>query len=349
MTEEKILSVGIVDSSIAFRARVETALKQLPEFSISFSGMNIEKLGEFLNRQSLDVLIVTRQLPGGDAARLLQAILTHTTPLRVVIFLENDATQSAPMVVLPTRWECVQKPPDEDPEFTKLAQVIQSLTHQLKSPQTVRSSTPPTPRSEGQSTNWLVVVASSTGGPKALATFLPDLAARIHCPVLVVQHLLNGFGSELARTLSVRCKDTPYKVAEPRSGETIQPQVIYLAPTDHHMIVRRTDGKLLIILNQTPPEEGVRPAANPLFASAAIFGTRVVACILTGMGCDGTRGAQIIHDAGGHIIAQNKETSAVWGMPGSVVEAKIAHQVVPLEDMAAAVALHIRATGEYHG
>jgi two-component system chemotaxis response regulator CheB len=102
------------------------------------------------------------------------------------------------------------------------------------------------------------------------------------------------------------------------------------------MTLRRDGDQLRVSLNQAPPENSCRPAVDPLFRSAVeLFGNRTLGLILTGMGQDGLLGAGAIRSAGGHMLAQDEATSVVWGMPGAVVGAGLADQVLPLDRIAA--------------
>jgi two-component system chemotaxis response regulator CheB len=118
----------------------------------------------------------------------------------------------------------------------------------------------------------------------------------------------------------------------------LEPGKAVLAPGDWHMVVERVDGRLRVKLNQNQPENSCRPAVDPLFRSAAeVCGGQVLGVVMTGMGQDGTRGAHAIRDAGGQILVQDEASSVVWGMPGSVVKAGLAHQIVPLPQLAAEI------------
>jgi two-component system chemotaxis response regulator CheB len=151
-------------------------------------------------------------------------------------------------------------------------------------------------------------------------------------PILVVQHMPAGFTRALANRLN---EIGPLKVMEARPGSKVEPGVVLMAPGGFHMVVNH-NGE--IELNQAPSECGVRPAVNVLMESAAaVYGASTIGVILTGMGHDGTRGAALIKEAGGQIIAQDETTCVVYGMPRSVAEAGLVDRVVPLEHVAETV------------
>ena len=178
-----------------------------------------------------------------------------------------------------------------------------------------------------------VVIGVSTGGPKALATLLPDLCQVVSQPILIVQHMPPDFTRSLAESLSRLCSSA---VAEGLDGEEIRPGRIYIAPGGRQMTVRRSNaGAGIISLNDQPPENGCRPSVDVLFrTAAAAWGGQTLAIMLTGMGSDGTRGMGALKRAGCYAIAQDEESSVVWGMPGSVVRAGLTDEVLPLTRIA---------------
>ena len=124
---------------------------------------------------------------------------------------------------------------------------------------------------------------------------------------------------------------SPLRVREGVTGAVLAPGEVYIAPGDHHMLIERSGGVARLALNQEPPENSCRPAVDPLFRSCAQhFGGRVLAIVLTGMGQDGLRGCEQLHAAGAQILAQDRATSVVWGMPGYVANAGLADAVLPL-------------------
>lgn len=184
-----------------------------------------------------------------------------------------------------------------------------------------------------------LLIGTSTGGPTALATLWPKLPASFPVPILIVQHMPPTFTTLLAERLS-RAGAIP--VAEAVDGEEIVAGRAYLAPGDFHMVVERSPSGGRIRVNQAPPEHSCRPAVDPLFRSAAqVYGRGALAVVLTGMGADGCDGSRAVRDAGGQVLAQDEATSVVWGMPGAVVTAGLADQVVPLDGVAAAIAARI--------
>jgi two-component system, chemotaxis family, protein-glutamate methylesterase/glutaminase len=186
----------------------------------------------------------------------------------------------------------------------------------------------------------LLVIGTSTGGPNALATVIPRLPGDLPVPVLVVQHMPPVFTKHLADRLN---NASALSVGEAKADDLIQPGQVWIAPGDYHMTVRRSGATLRVALNQEAPENSCRPAVDVLFRSAAsLFGPNLLTVVMTGMGQDGQKGCEVIRQAGGRIIAQDEATSVVWGMPGAVVRAGLAHHVVPLSQIVHEIMTHVR-------
>jgi len=181
----------------------------------------------------------------------------------------------------------------------------------------------------------VVAIGVSTGGPAALDVLLPALPAEFPLPVLIVQHMPELFTGLFADRLNGIC---PLRVRQGVEGDRVRAGNIYIARGNWHMEVlaaSRPGAPPTLHLSQGPAENYCRPAVDVLFRSvAAVYGAGVLGVVLTGMGSDGTAGSRIIRARGGSVLAQDEATSAVWGMPGTVVHAGLAQRVLPLDGMA---------------
>jgi len=181
------------------------------------------------------------------------------------------------------------------------------------------------------STPTALVIGVSTGGPAALDILLPELPANFPIPVLVVQHMPELFTKLLAERLNGRCS---LQVREGVEGDQVRAGAVYIAKGNWHMEVQpgaRMGLSATLRLNQGAPENHCRPAVDVLFRSAAaVYGAGVLAVVLTGMGSDGMLGARLIREHGGSVLAQDQASSTVWGMPGAVAAAGLAHKILPL-------------------
>jgi two-component system chemotaxis response regulator CheB len=191
----------------------------------------------------------------------------------------------------------------------------------------------PTAQPAGATPASVLLIGVSTGGPAALDVLLPALPASFPLPVLVVQHMPELFTKLLAERLNGRC---PLRVAEAVAGEPVRVGNIYIARGDWHMeVVSPAPNSPVLRLTQDAPENHCRPAVDVLFRTAVqVYGPRILAVILTGMGYDGLIGSRLIREHGGTVIAQDQPTSAVWGMPGAVAQAGLAHRILPLNAIA---------------
>ena len=204
-------------------------------------------------------------------------------------------------------------------------------------PQAERAGVPP--RSLPGRKRDIVAIGVSTGGPNALAEIFPSLPSRFPCPILIVQHMPPLFTRMLAERLSAQSK---VPVEEAAEGAVVEPGKALIAPGGYHMRLKRSGAQVVATLDQSPPVNSCRPAVDVLFSSVAeIYGSGALGVILTGMGQDGLEGAKQLKAQGACILAQDKATSVVWGMPGFVVEAGLADAVTGLDRIAPEILLHV--------
>jgi two-component system chemotaxis response regulator CheB len=177
----------------------------------------------------------------------------------------------------------------------------------------------------------VVAIGVSTGGPTALGEIMPTFPADFPLPILIVQHMPPVFTRLLAERLQMTSK---LKVEEAAEGSVVEPGKVLIAPGNYHMRVHKHGLINAVKLDQEPPENSCRPAVDVLFRSVEeVYGGAVISVILTGMGYDGMRGAEVLRAKGAYVIAQDEASSVVWGMPGGVVGAGLADSVVPLNQV----------------
>ncbi|MFI6075125.1 chemotaxis response regulator protein-glutamate methylesterase [Actinoplanes sp. NPDC051343] len=187
----------------------------------------------------------------------------------------------------------------------------------------------------------LLAIGSSTGGPDALTKVLTGLPSDLPVPIVITQHMPPVFTRMFAERLD---RSTPLRVFEAADGMELAPGSAYVAPGDFHLILQRRGTATLIQLSSAPQENSCRPAVDVMFRSvAALYGASAYATVLTGMGHDGRSGAKVLRDAGAEILAQDEATSVVWGMPGAVVGAGLADEVLPLDRIAAFLTNRVKA------
>ncbi len=178
-----------------------------------------------------------------------------------------------------------------------------------------------------------VAIAISSGGPDALMEVIPYLPAVMEVPVLLVQHLPDFATPNLVKRIAKKSKIVIHAAVD---GELVLPGKVYLAPGGEHMAIKKDDqGKLVIVINQDPPVNNVRPSADVMYASLAQYiGGPVLAVVMTGMGNDGLMGVSKLKEKACYCITQSAETCAVYGMPKMVDDAGMSDEVVPLRSIA---------------
>ncbi len=351
--------VLIVDDSRIFRAALAEALAGQDGVQVVGSVFSGEKALEFLRAAPVDVVTLDVEMPGLDGLQTLAAIrkLNAGRPAGEevgVVMVSAYTRRGADVTVQALQqgaFDFVTKPSGVDADAS-LAALRQELVCKIRlyaarrGARTALASSPAPGADPAARRKWVqarrgrpvgaVLVAVSTGGPRALGMFLPDLCTRIETPVVVVQHMSAGFTRSLAEQLDRKVGG--FAVAEAVEGELLRPRTVTIAPGDRHLVLRCAGGKVVMGLNDQPKENNCRPAADVLFRSAAAtLKGDAVAVVLTGMDVDGTAGLRPLKRAGAYAIAQDEATSVVWGMPGSVVRAGLADEVLPLGEIAAAV------------
>jgi two-component system chemotaxis response regulator CheB len=338
-----MISVLVAEDSPTARALIVEILRGDPEIQVvgeARDGAEAVALAQALRPQVITMDIRMPRLDGFQATK--EIMITAPTP--IVIVTASDRARDVEVAMHSLRAGAVavlHKPPGlGSSHFEQAAQhliatvkamsQVKVVRHRRPRPETeetpARKPVRPPPGVRGQ----VVAVATSTGGPAALARVLADLPGDFPAPILVVQHITAGFTTGLADWLDSVC-DLRVKVAEP--GEALAPSTVYLAPDNHHLGVA---GRAAIAVAGAPPVGGFRPSGTYLFESVArSFGGAAVAVILTGMGEDGVQGLRAVRRAGGRVIAQDEKTSVVFGMPGAAVAAGLADQVLPLDAIAA--------------
>jgi|MDSW01.3.fsa_nt_gb two-component system, chemotaxis family, protein-glutamate methylesterase/glutaminase len=176
----------------------------------------------------------------------------------------------------------------------------------------------------------ILAIGCSTGGPQALFQVLKHMQG-INVPIVITQHMPPKFTSMLAEHIQNQCH---IHCMEGENGMRLEPNKIYIAPGGFHMVFKKQGENIQIVLDEGPPVNFCKPAVDPMFESLVkIYGQTILGVILTGMGQDGLEGSRKLVEQHGRLIAQDKETSTVWGMPGMVASAGLCHKILPLPEI----------------
>jgi two-component system chemotaxis response regulator CheB len=182
----------------------------------------------------------------------------------------------------------------------------------------------------------IIAIAASTGGPRALCELLKNLPRSFRAGILLTQHLPDGFTAGFARWLD---HELALDVEEAVSGQMVHPGKVLLAPSRYHLTVKPPG---VIFLSDAPPDENLRPSANPMFQSVAeVYGSRSIGIILTGMGEDGARGLLALHRAGGLCIAQDEASSIIFGMPNVAIKLGAVDHVLNISEISNMLLSHV--------
>jgi two-component system chemotaxis response regulator CheB len=350
------IRVLIVDDSVVVRRVISSALDDDPDLEVAGTAADGVIALQRLDDVNPDVVLLDVEMPNLDGLETLKSLRKSHPRLPVIMFsslTERGAAVTTDALLLGAD-DYVAKPGGTHMKDVSAGkQAIQELLIpkikllSLRNRQAggmIERTDHVRPTLARQITPAcridVVVIAASTGGPCALAAVLAECGVECPVPILVVQHMPPIFTKHLANRLSDGGKRD---VREGVDGDLLGPGQVRVAPGGFHMAVAGRADLTRLKLNLDAPVNSCRPSADILFQSVAdVYGNAVLAVVLTGMGCDGLIGCKRLHQAGAQILAQDEETSVVWGMPGQVARAGIANDVLPLERMGPEIVRRLR-------
>ncbi len=350
----KTIKVLIVDDSIIFRKILEETISGIENTEVIGSVFSGKKAIEFINSKKIpDIITLDMEMPemsGLETLKAIRELKSTNNELKkikiIVVSSQNQKDADTAIEALDNgAFDFISKPKSTDIKDslsilrTQLIEKFNYITERpIKNPNILSKVFKKSNEIILKSNHEIEIIAFgvSTGGPKALFTIIPELSKRIDLPILIVQHMPPEFTKSLADNLSKRCN---HKVIEAKGNELIQNKHIYIAPGGKHMVVRKSsESKILIGINDNPPENDCKPSVDVLFRSLAnVYGNKVIASILTGMGSDGVKSLESLKRVGAYVIAQDEESSIVWGMPGRAVESGNVDKILPLNKIPSAI------------
>jgi len=337
-----VTRVLVVDDSGFFRRRIIEILETDTRIKVVGSAANGKEAIEQVAQLKPDVVTMDIEMPVMDGITAVRHIMS-TNPVPVLIFsslsLDGaqatlDALEAGAVDFLPKRFEDIAK----DREQAKL--LLRRRIHAVARTQSparstparrtpVRPAAPPVNIRRGQF--QVVAIASSTGGPVALAQVLTTLPAGFPYPVVVVQHMPGTFTPAFATRLDQQCA---VKVKEAQDGDVLAPGEVLIAPGGRQMTFKQSGGAVQVIINDGDDGLHYKPCADVTFDSvASVYGGKTLALILTGMGADGREGARTLKKQGATVWSQDEASSVIYGMPMAVAEAGLSDQVLSLRDI----------------
>jgi two-component system chemotaxis response regulator CheB len=340
--------VVVVDDSLTARAVLSRLVAGEPDMAVVGSACSAEEAIELLAHTAADVILLDLEMPGMGGLKALPALIAAGQGARVLVVstLAAEGAEATVAALALGAADTLRKPEAGRfdtayrQQLTDRVRAVGSASPPVAVPAALRPRPPLVRRGPDRPLKALALGAS-TGGIHALGQFFAALPPRIGAPILVTQHLPSAFMPVFARQLE-HASGRAAEVAE--EGALLRDDVILVAPGHAHMTFRSRAGQVRVVLDTTLLETNCLPAVDPMFASLAeVFGAGVTGIVLTGMGRDGLAGARRIVTAGGGVLAQDEESSAVWGMPRAVVLGGCASAVMPPQALAQRVAAEVGA------
>jgi two-component system, chemotaxis family, protein-glutamate methylesterase/glutaminase len=329
--------VVVVDDSALMRNIVTRSLTRAGVDVVGSARDGDEALA-VCERERPDAMTLDLTMPGLDGLGVLRALRERTnTNTRVVVVSAFSEAHGARAVdaLAEGAFDLVSKPTANeglDAFIENLGAKVKAAAASRPKPRPLPPIFTPRPAGAGRKVARVVLIATSTGGPRALAALLPKLPAPLGVGTLIVQHMPAGFTGSLASRLNA---SSPLNVVEAAGGETLDPGTALLAPGGRHLRLSR-DGHTE--LSEEPAIGGLRPRADLLIEDAArAYGDRLLLVVLTGMGNDGLRGAREVKRRGGRILVESEESCTVYGMPRAIVEGGLADGVIDLGSLPQAI------------
>ncbi len=338
---KKTIKVMVVDDSAFMRFSITKHLNMTPNIQVIVTASDGKEALELLKTYKPDVITLDIEMPRLDGLSTLKEIMAHhPCPVIMLSSLTKEGASETIRALTLGAVDFIAKPENKanisevmNEVVSKIVKVVNAKVFRVPISIKVREK----PITDNKivrpmsTKDKVLIIGSSTGGPRALNTLVPELE-NIPAAVLIIQHMPVGFTHSLAERLDNVSK---LKIKEAEPGDELEVGKALLAPGGFHMVL---DENKRISLNQNPTVHGVRPAIDvTMFSAVQHFKNGIVGVILTGMGSDGTSGCTLIHSSGGYIFTEDESSCVVYGMPRSVAEAGVSDVVLPIHELAPAI------------
>ena len=366
------IKVLIVDDSVFMRKALEGLLKNEPDMEVVAQARNGQEGVEMAAQFHPDVITMDIEMPVMDGITALEKIMkTNPTPVIMVSSLTQEGADATLRALDLGAVDFIGKDSqsfggkqvelglkEKIRKFARNKGMLKLLSHSapaasagsFKINQTsgLQSASANSGGSDGSKrvvvgktgVKKVVALGTSTGGPQSLQKVIPLIPADLGVPVVITQHMPPNFTQSLATRLNSLSK---VEVIEAQGKEKLEPNVVYIAKGGYHMVFKQSGGAVYTELTTEPSNVFNIPGVDVMVDSiAGIYGKECLGVIMTGMGSDGCKGLTGLKRKGGTIIAQNEPSCIVYGMPRAVVEAGIADEIVPLEEIASRIAFHVK-------
>lgn len=341
--------VLIVDDSIVFRKNLEKVLSGISNVIVIDSVWNGKLVLPYLSKENKpDLITLDVEMPEMDGLETLKHIQDFNSSLppeeKIQVLMVSSKTTSGSDITINAlgmgAYDFILKPSLPDPEenlralrleLEKKLQLYKIISKE-KPENSVAASvfTPQNKRHTGKFS--LITIGISTGGPKSLITLLPKLSEVTDLPIVVVQHMPEGFTPSLVKLLDKICKST---VVEGNDNMEIVSAYIYIAPGGRNLLVKKEGNRNLLFTNNNPVANNYSPSVDLMFRSASsVYGEELISVVMTGMGNDGTAGIGMVKRRGGLVLAQDEASSVVWGMPKRAIESGNVDKILSLDKIA---------------
>jgi two-component system chemotaxis response regulator CheB len=338
------IRVLVADDSPLVRDLIRTMIESDEQLEVAGEAANGLEAIEQVRALKPDIVTMDIEMPVLDGLQAIERIMCENAVPILVVTTRSDA-KTAFVAISKGALDLVVKPEvsaataREFNDRLRLLSKVKVLTH-LSGRCLGRRATDPVPLPGAVPAGVVVAVAASTGGPDALSIILSRLPEGFPVPIVIAQHISDGFAGGMVgwlRTLS------RVRVTVAADGEALEPGVAYVCPSESHM---RVTPALRLALVARRPADVFRPSCDLLLSSVAtVCGARAVGVILTGMGNDGVAGICAIKAAGGATLAQDEKTSVIFGMPNLAIESGCIDRVLPLEEIAAQIVRAVSGRG----